>query len=1036
MADEEEQQQEEGNKIETPVVQESITKLQWLAMLGLSFAIVYLYIIWPNFFANKKVDLKEPYVYIEAARDLFKAAHGERAFPRDDRVNTLLEVTWNYEAAIRAGADLELADRYRWAYASYHAQSVLNPDSRYALVSSMENFILALKQIEASVPDAVTASGEQYQEIQRKLSELPVMPEKVKFLLASAYLKVKRTEKAIPLLQDLQKIEHEYQLFQRRRDRSGLALDAQGPVELDTSPYRLQKSELEMVNLLLGQAYDRSDLPNEAIQALNAYLESTREMELAEFDVDSGANMGARYEALKTLAAIHFHEYRKLRNDIKKLYANRASLPELELKLKEQDHHLQGAHRRLSQLFIPLYSVYGLEEQQLMYLEVAYQLGLYDSVLEVAEEFDSSDPHRRNEMKLWKIMAQLKKSPTAPVTPMLVEISLDNTKPYIKLASQIILGDNQVENGKIDMALGSLIPENQTMSNKSSVGAYYRAAFAYAEEDFDKNVFIGKLNLINSTMQRANQAKEEGDEDLAIKLYRFLLEHFTVPKATILHEIATLKRIKGHKVVEESGLNDEAKELYNASAEHYLMTENFSEVPYDQKAREESYFQAAESYFEGGFYTKAYENYGKFIDQRPDDLRVSKARHKKGVSALYRKYSKTRFQDARKEFLDNISIGLRSVKTNGDLPEKLMMGSTSDIVNLDKVLHSPAFYERITKLGEVKAGADLKQLLMGGDTMGIQVLDQLLSSEHFGIKVASLGNLQMNRDDLRKMIMGSAQELLSLDEFIQNSEQGSRDIWAYQSLLELGNTYNAEHRYDVAGKVFGRIKNDRRFSPRSEIWRKAAYADAKMTYSRVSEMKEPKPWEEAIGQLEDILTLYDLSDFGRRFSPDDKELYEIFRRSNAELKYMLAKAYLNNRDSENAKQQCLDLLSQKEYYDISLMSGQNESTQMVTEQKVEALLADAYYELKDYVNSMEHYRRAHDRNLGSWERPFYSLSIVDCLIGMKKYEDAKNHLKRTRWEFEKEKVYTDDKVIFSGDAQKFDRSDWLALVEQRMELIP
>ena len=55
---------------------------------------------------------------------------------------------------------------------------------------------------------------------------------------------------------------------------------------------------------------------------------------------------------------------------------------------------------------------------------------------------------------------------------------------------------------------------------------------------------------------------------------------------------------------------------------------------------------------------------------------------------------------------------------------------------------------------------------------------------------------------------------------------------------------------------------------------------------------------------------------------------------------------------------------------------------------------------------------------------------------MKKYEEAKNHLKRTRWEFEKEKVYSEDKVIFNNDAQKFDRSDWLALVEQRMELIP
>jgi len=1028
--------EEENTELETPVVEveENITKAQWLAILGLFCSIIYLYFIWPTFFASKNLDLKDPDTYIKSAQELFVAAHGERAFPRDDRVNTLLEVTWNYEAAVRGGVDLELEDRYRWAYASYQAQSIINPNSRYALVSSLDNFIECLKQINNKYPNLKELSGNDYVEAQRELQKLKGLPEKIKFLLASAYLKVKRTEKAIPLLKDLQKLEHDYKLFQRRRDRMGIAMNSKGPIELGASPYRLQKSELEKVNLLLGQAYQRSEQPEEAIQALNAYLESTRQKELADLGVDAGANMESRYEALRSLAEIHFNEFRNSRNDLKKLKANRAPLKDQKDKTDMIEEHLKGAHHRLSQLFIPLYSVYGLEEQELMFLEVAYRLGLNDDVIKVADKFESADPHKRNEMKLWKIMAQLKKDPKTPITANLSAIANDNTEPHIKLASLIILGDYQVDNGKTDLALGSLIPGNEDLIYQSSIGSYFKSTFQFKEEDFDDNIFIGKLKLINAVMQRSHEAKEASDEELAIKLYRYLLEHFTIPQATVLHEIAGLKRIMGQEELLEKGKTETAKDLFKASAEHYLMTENFSKVPYDQKAREESHYQAAESYFEGGFYTKAYENYGKFVDKRPDDLRVSKARHKKGVSALYRKQSDTRFQDARKEFLENISKGLRSVQTNADSPTTVLMSSTDEMVALDKVIHSQKFYSKISTLGSLNKEDDLVETLVSGNTEGIRVLDEMLNSENFKLKVSSLGNLQKNRDGLRKLIMNSGKELMMLNGLLENTEQGSRDIWAYESLLELGKTYNAEHRYKLAGKVYNRIKNDRRFSPRSEIWRKAAYADAKMAYDRVSEMKEPKPWEEAIGELEDILTLYDINEFDRRFSPDDKELYEVFRRSNADLKFFLAKSYLNNKDPENARKQCIDLLTKRDLYNISILPSENESTQLVTEQKTEALLADAYYELNDFNNSMEHYRRAHDRNLGSWERPFYSLSIVDCLIGMKRFEEAKNRLKRTRWEFDKEDVYKDDKVVFKDN--QFSRDDWLALVDQRMELIP
>ena len=190
------------------------------------------------------------------------------AFPRDDRINTLKKVTWNYEAAVRSGGDLSLADRYRWAYASYKVQSVINPRSKYALVDSMDNFILCLDQVQKEVPNVSNLEGEAYIEAHRALNDLDVSPEKIKFLLARAYMKVDRHEKAVPLLTDLQKLGHEFKLYQRRRDRMGIAMDSKGPIELGASPYRLQESELEQVNLLLGQAYQKTGHSKEAIQAL------------------------------------------------------------------------------------------------------------------------------------------------------------------------------------------------------------------------------------------------------------------------------------------------------------------------------------------------------------------------------------------------------------------------------------------------------------------------------------------------------------------------------------------------------------------------------------------------------------------------------------------------------------------------------------------------------------------------------------------------------------------------------------------------
>jgi tetratricopeptide (TPR) repeat protein len=229
--------------------------------------------------------------------------------------------------------------------------------------------------------------------------------------------------------------------------------------------------------------------------------------------------------------------------------------------------------------------------------------------------------------------------------------------------------------------------------------------------------------------------------------------------------------------------------------------------------------------------------------------------------------------------------------------------------------------------------------------------------------------------------------------------------------------------------------------------RKAAYAYARLTWDRVSEVSEEAnweramnnskevavaPWREAIVELEDLLMLYDLNTFNSRFSEEDKGLYQTFQRDNAHLKFLLSRSFLKLGDAVAAADHARELLDNDKHYDLSIQKGNTEDTQLATVQKTEALLADALYDQGKFVEAMEHYRRAHDRYLDSAERPFYSLNIVDCLIGLERKAEAIQRLKQIKFEFEA--YFREDEVVFK-DRPEFNKEGWLAMVNDRIALL-
>jgi TolA-binding protein len=1021
----------EGEPSAVPEYPQHVTRAQWAAMFALSGLLTYLYFIWPNQTSSEE-HLKDPKVYVTDGRHRFEDAHTTEAFPRDTRLNAFQDVEWQFSQARRAGGDLELEDIFRWGYSSLQVALGVYPGSHYAMVRPLELLEEAKNKV-LQTKNELLRTGAEASAIREELSKLSVHPAKINFALAKAYLEVGRVDKAIPLLDELQTLRHQYE--QSNRLRGGENNPNTSNLMLGASPYLLQLKELQQVGWMLGKGLHMIGKTDDAIQALNAYLESTR---------PKGQNIEAdnvdreiRFHALKLLSEIQLneaHRHEKLLRNLK----GKLELGDTYTKASEKKQlHLQEAYRRLKELFVPEYQVYGLDQQHLMLVETCVKLGKIDEALALADTFENPNPDLRNEMKLWKTQAQLQKDPSSNVSSTLESIAGDNTKEALRLAALVMLGDMQVDRNMVDITLGSLVLANQSQLYLAHVGAYEKATSLFPESAFDDSTIIDKFKLIETMMVRAHKAEKEGDEDLAIRLYRFLLKEFTVKSGSVVHGIAKLQRIKGQKLAlknleNEKTLREESKHWFQVSAESFLETErNPKNYPFEKATAEEALFQAAESYFEGGFYTKAYDTYEEFMTTRPDDNRITKARHKKGISALYRKDIPSQgiyrdpFSDARQEFLQNISSDLRPRATNKELPiQMLSEDDKTTLLNLAK----QGYFEKVSMEDA------LKVLEGSGKNIDPEIVKAIYSQRDKIEDILNGKKVESKDQALVKKINAKTDEDF-LDKVLAQTDLGSRDIWAYNSMLELGMAYYAEHRYNEADKVFNRIRKDGRFNPASEIWRKASYAQAKMTWDRVAE-KEAEgmtaPWNEAIDTLEDLLMLYDLKTFSSRFYEKDTELYKTFQRENAHIKFLLAKALLKNKQADKARLHTEELLNNSDHFDISILPGQSEKDLMVSEQKTQALLGDCLYSLGLYTKAMEQYRRAHDRNLESAERPFYSLSIVDCLLGLGDKKEAINRLKRIKWEFEN--FYKPDPLVFK-DKPEFSKNGWIDFVDRRLRQI-
>jgi tetratricopeptide (TPR) repeat protein len=158
-------------------------------------------------------------------------------------------------------------------------------------------------------------------------------------------------------------------------------------------------------------------------------------------------------------------------------------------------------------------------------------------------------------------------------------------------------------------------------------------------------------------------------------------------------------------------------------------------------------------------------------------------------------------------------------------------------------------------------------------------------------------------------------------------------------------------------------------------------------------------------------------------------LRNTFRRDNAKLKYMLARCLLGKDRPDLAAEELKDLLSDSSRFDLN--KGAHESETFCSVQTARALLGDALYRTGDYAGAMEEYRKAHDRHLNAIERPFYSLNIVDCLIGLGKKKEAINHLKRTRYEFNEFNKAFDSDTLVLNDLPELGLESWQELIDLR-----
>jgi len=1089
--DEEKTDLEDEEYVEPPITH--VTASQWAAIALLFILGFYVYFIWPTFVASEEVHLKEPQLYLKQARDYFDKAHSDHAFPKTTRIRAFQKVVWNYEAAHRAGAiataedhyqneatlideggltaevyfknELALTeaaeDHYRNGLAAYELAGFKYNHSKYALVKPIKAFENCYKIIKSkekelrkgrTLDDKTEIKPLKGMKLKNKMSDLfDVELDKISFLLGMNYLKAGVIDKAIPHFINLQSKKHQYEtahrnpLFQNDRKR-------QVEKALGFSPYDLQVSELFSVDFHLGEAYYKNGDFSKATKAINGYLESNRKFSNNKKISKTGIYLDAqaRFEALSLLGKIHWLQARETRKQIKQKRAARGQLQIISHLEKKWKAYLSNAKDSLEELFLPEYRVYGgLYDQKIILAEVNYFLGNYGEVKKYAKDYWPKERVKVNRMELWRLMALLKINPYEPVGPFLRAIADENTERELKLGALVVLGNTYNERGKIDVALGKLISGKNESAEAKSKSVYLRAAIQFEESEFDNNPYIEKIHLIDAITKRIMLAREESDEDTAISLYIFLYNKFTVPEAQLLHQIAYLQRQKAREIdvklndpiisktfkpKNKKKLKEEAHDLYKLSGESFLKS---LKSPFDKSVFKDIYFQAGESYFEGGYYTIAYEMYGKFINSQWGDKRISEAQFKKGTSALYRNRD-SRFEDAKMEFFANILKNQRPVESNYELPENEEIKSDSTGITISKdrqAILDMEFLasanikldEVLTSLGNINNSLNnykqrvdkFKERVKNNDlTSALYLYDRIKNDLQRDSRFS--GNKIVLPKDIKKDL-----ELMKLKKILSGKNKASRDIWAYKSHLELANVYYASHNYDLAIQLYENIRNDSRFTPQSDIWRRAAYENAKVNYDKVSQSEmDLKPWHVAIAKLEDVLFLYNLPDYEAKFSAADKVLLETFKKENAKIKFLLIKSYLANNNLDSAELHAKELLDETDKSEYILSKN--------LQQTSEALYGDVLFQLKKYELALEYYRRAHDRNLEAFERPFYSLNIVDCLVGMGKKPEAINRLKRTHWEFKE--LYKNDNPILHGE-NKIDSEEWMRLIEERIKVL-
>ncbi len=966
-----------------------VTPLQWAAIGVLTGFIFYVYLIWPRFVASDRQVLKEPRHYLEQARRIFDEAHGEQSFPMPRRLNAFQDVVWNYEAAELGGQPFDSGDLFRWGYSHYE---------------------LAVGRYHRVVPGLIAPIRLLRRALHEWREKDPASREKILYVLGEVMLDVGKPTEAVKAFEELRTLRWDRENRARRADAPA-GPGAPALVNLDFSPYQLNIRELYRVELLLGEAYYRQDSRDKAADSLRDYLEATRgaalEKAMVEHMIEPDAE--SRFRALNLLSQIHHEEARARFVELKAARARHAEasfLSPIENRWRES---LMAGRKYLEECLQPDYMVYDTAKARLMLAEVACRLGDVPTVLRQATGFVHKDFSRTQEMALWKVLAMLKENPRAIVGPALATIanSGDITEDGVKMAALVIIGDTLCARGNVDVALGDLVGLGEYRPAPRELGAYFKAARDYPEELFNNSPFIDKTLLIESALQRASKARADSDEETAIRIYSFLREHFTVPQAEMLYYIATLTRQRARELAREDGqLSPRVRQGFHNASEFFLMA---LDKPYVELAMSNGIFEAAESSFEGHFYSRAYDLYGDFIARRTEDQRLSEARHKRGVAALHRK-RESRFEDAAREFVQNITSHLQPEEEH--TPDIIPSESVGPPPKAKSSGHEEAGQEA-PAAGEAH-GADAAKEPEGAAEHAAAGSKSVHASTPFGDGATRARPPSEIADD----------DVERISFLLRDIHSAPRDIWAYRSLLELANAYYTQNQYSLARRIYQSILDHALFSPRSEIWRKASYQIAKLSYDEAeASLKEKQPWPEAIGRLEEVLLRYDVSQLPHEL-PEDKLLAEELRRENTHIKALLAKAYLKSGDAAEAGRQCQEFLGRPDLFELTPHDSQ----------RGEALLGDALQAQGLYEDAYEHYRRAHDRHLEAYERPFYSLNMAECL---EKYDRPKAValLKRTEWEFEQ--IFQDnstDKVL-EWQGRRLDRKFWMDYVKERLRLL-